>query len=172
MISGGRIDQPHLSRYSWTEVQLWGKNAFMHTPGLGVVWGSKHDVFPPNRRAHHAVLPTKTSLHCPIFWCFLLFPQCWFPSFHYFHVLSFLQALVCAFQHGFHPFFWLFPVFYICNGHSRAVHTVTVLYRFIYVSWGHWYLCFQHSLPGFHHGKIAPGGGRGSRGPRCECSGL
>ena len=46
---------------------LCGKNAFTHTPGLGVVWGSKHDVLPPNRRAHHAVLPTKTSqqyIHC------------------------------------------------------------------------------------------------------------
>jgi len=46
-----------------------GKNAFMHTPGLGVVWGSKHDVFPPIRQAHHAVLPTKTSLDCSQFAC-------------------------------------------------------------------------------------------------------
>jgi len=46
-----------------------GKNDFMHTPGLGVVWGSKHDIFPPIRQAHHAVLPTKTSLDCSQFAC-------------------------------------------------------------------------------------------------------
>jgi len=40
------------------------KNAFTHTPGLGVVWDSKHDVCTPSRRAHHTVLPTKTSLQC------------------------------------------------------------------------------------------------------------
>ena len=35
----------------------------MHTPRLGVVWGSKHGVPPPTRQGHHAVLPTKTSRH-------------------------------------------------------------------------------------------------------------
>jgi len=34
----------------------------MHTPGLGVVWDSKHDVDPPIGKARHAILPTKTSL--------------------------------------------------------------------------------------------------------------
>jgi len=34
----------------------------MHTPGLGVVWDSKHDVDLPIGRAHHTILPTKTSL--------------------------------------------------------------------------------------------------------------
>ena len=33
------------------------------------MWGSKHDVFPPIRQAHHAVLPTKTSLECIQFAC-------------------------------------------------------------------------------------------------------
>jgi len=36
------------------------KNAVMHTPGLGVVWDSKHNVCTPHRHAHRAVLPTKT----------------------------------------------------------------------------------------------------------------
>jgi len=36
----------------------------MHTPGLGVVWDSKCGVYPPYRRAHHTVLPTKTSRQC------------------------------------------------------------------------------------------------------------
>jgi len=40
------------------------KNAFMHTPGLGVVWDSKHNVCTPSRHAYHTVLPTKTSLQC------------------------------------------------------------------------------------------------------------
>jgi len=38
------------------------ENAFRHTPRLGVVWDSKPDVCTPKRRAHRAVLPTKTSL--------------------------------------------------------------------------------------------------------------
>ena len=79
--------------------------------------------------------------------------------------ISMCCHLVCGFQHGFHSIFWLFPVFYTCNGHSRVVHTVTMPYSFLYVSWGRWYLLFQHSLPSFHCGKFAPGGGRGSRGP-------
>jgi len=40
------------------------KNAFTHTPRLGVVWDSKHDICMPSRRAHCTVLPTKTSLQC------------------------------------------------------------------------------------------------------------
>ena len=35
------------------------------------------------------------QLHCNQFaGAFLLFPQCWFPGFYYFHVLSFLQVFV------------------------------------------------------------------------------
>jgi len=77
-----------------------GKNAFTHTPGLGVVWGSKHDVFPPIRQAHHAVLPTKTSLDCIQFACI---------SFSLLSVgpqvssISFMKFVVCLdFRHGYH----------------------------------------------------------------------
>ena len=67
-----------------------------------------------------------------------------------FQVLSFLWvSLVCGFQHGFHLFFWLFPVFYTCNGHSCMVHTDTVLYGFLFVPWGCWYHGIYHSLPSF-----------------------
>ena len=69
MIGGRRIDQPHLLRYSQTKVWVWGKNAFMHTPGLGVVWDSKHDMDLPIGWAHHAILPTKTSLSYGWFAC-------------------------------------------------------------------------------------------------------
>jgi len=34
----------------------------MHTPGLGLVWGSKHSAVPTHSGGHYAVLPTKTSL--------------------------------------------------------------------------------------------------------------
>ena len=30
-------------------------------------------------------------------------------------------------------------MFYTCTGHTHVVHTVTVLYRFLFVSLGHWY---------------------------------
>jgi len=40
-------------------------------------------------------------------------------------------------------------VFYTCNGHSRVVHTVAVLYGFLFVSWGCWYHGIHHSLPSF-----------------------
>ena len=38
------------------------KNAFTHTPGVGVVWDSTHEMALPMGRAYHAILPTKTSL--------------------------------------------------------------------------------------------------------------
>ena len=103
--------------------------------------------------------PLKPSLHCPIFSCFLLFPLV--PSFHYFHVLSFLQALVCGFQHNSHPFSDCFLYF---------THVMGTLVQFTLLLC---YICFYmflggvgtNSLPSFHRGKIAPGGGRGSRGP-------
>jgi len=41
----------------------------MHTPGLGVVWDSKHDVDLPIGKAHHTILPTKTSLTYGWFAC-------------------------------------------------------------------------------------------------------
>ena len=86
----------------------------------------------------------------------------WFPSFYYFHVLSFLQALVCGFQHNSHPFSDCFLCF---------THVMGTLVQFTLLLC---YICFYmflggvgtNSLPGFHRGKIAPGGGRGSRGPR------
>ena len=49
----------------YIHIRCEGKNAFTHTPRLGVVWGSKHDdVYPPNGQACQAVLPTKTSQLC------------------------------------------------------------------------------------------------------------
>ena len=86
----------------------------------------------------------------------------WFPSFYYFHVLSFLQALVCGFQHNSHPFSDCFLCF---------THVMGTLVQFTLLLC---YICFYmflggvgtNSLPSFHRGKIAPGGGRGSRGPR------
>ena len=42
---------------------------FTHTPGLGVVWDSRHDVDPPIGKACHAILPTKTSLTYGWFAC-------------------------------------------------------------------------------------------------------
>ena len=85
----------------------------------------------------------------------------WFPSFYYFHVLSFLQALVCGFQHNSHPFSDCFLCF---------THVMGTLVQFTLLLC---YICFYmflggvgtNSLPSFHRGKIAPGGGRGSRGP-------
>ena len=89
----------------------------------------------------------------------------WFPSFYYFHVLSFLQALVCGFQHNSHPFSDCFLCF---------THVMGTLVQFTLLLC---YICFYmflggvgtNSLPGFHRGKIAPGGGRGSRGPPVVC---
>ena len=88
----------------------------------------------------------------------------WFPSFYYFHVLSFLQALVCGFQHNSHPFSDCFLCF---------THVMGTLVQFTLLLC---YICFYmflggvgtNSLPGFHRGKIAPGGGRGSRGPHAS----
>ena len=73
----------------------------------------------------------------------------WFPSFYYFHVLSFLQALVCGFQHNSHPFSDCFLYF---------THVMGTLVQFTLLLC---YICFYmflggvgtNSLPSFHRGK-------------------
>ena len=102
------------------------KNVFMHTPGLGVVWDSKHDVVSGTiMQSYPLKLPTKTSLACDWFTCAFLNAR--------FQVsfITFVNFLFCM-------NFDMVTFKLLMNGKSFIDHTVPSCTDF---SFGEYFLC-------------------------------